>query len=73
MAHCLPISSCTDPAGSAGFNGESPFAGRNKSHYGLTKPLVIGEFPAEALNGGYTDGQLYRYAHAAGYDGAWGW
>jgi mannan endo-1,4-beta-mannosidase len=60
------------PSGGA-FNGESPFGGLNKSDYALDKPLVIGEFPAAALNGGYTDTQLYEYAYAAGFDGAWGW
>ena len=48
-----------DPSGGA-FTGESPFTGLNKSHFGLAKPLVIGEFPAGALNGGLTDTQLYQ-------------
>ena len=34
---------------------------------------MIGEFPAASLNGGLTDTQLYEYALAAGFDGAWGW
>jgi hypothetical protein len=60
------------PSGDA-FDGESPFVGLNKSHFALDKPLVLGEFPAAALDGGYTDTQLYEYAYAAGFDGAWGW
>jgi hypothetical protein len=68
MRGCL----AADPSGGA-FNGESPVTGLNKTHFGLTKPLVIGEFPADALNGGLTDTQLYQYAYAAGFDGAWGW
>ena len=57
--------------GSDGFDGLAPFTGLNRSFYSLGKPLVIGEFPAAPLNGGYTDTELYQYAHAAGFDGAW--
>ena len=35
----------------------------------MKKPVVVGEFPAAALNGGLTDTQLYEYAYAAGFDG----
>jgi len=56
-----------------GFDALSPFAGRNKSFYQLNKPLVVGEFPAATLNADLTDTQLYEYAYAADFDGAWGW
>ena len=35
--------------------------------------MVVGEFPGDPLDGGFTDTQLYEFAHAAGFDGAWGW
>ena len=48
-----------------GFDPESPYVGLQKSHYGLDKPLVIGEFPALPSNGGLTDTQLYDYAYVS--------
>ena len=56
-----------------GWDSMSPFVGRNATQYGLDKPLVIGEFPADALNGGLTETQLYEFALLGGYAGAWGW
>jgi mannan endo-1,4-beta-mannosidase len=54
----------------------APFSGggRPKS-YKLDKPLVIGEFPAghTVAHGTETVTQLFQYAVAGGYDGAWGW
>ncbi len=55
----------------------APFfgGGRPKSRYTLDKPLVLGEFPAghTVAHGAETTTQLFQYAAAADYDGAWGW
>jgi len=56
------------------FDDQSPFTGnRSKTAYKLSKPLVIGEFPSDDNNGGFTDPQLYKYSYDHGFDGAWGW
>lgn len=45
-----------------------------RSDYGLDdKPLVVGEFPIDADNAGFSVPQLYQYAYDHGFDGAWGW
>lgn len=56
------------------FDDQAPFSNnRSKFAYALDKPLVIGEFPANDDNGGFTDAELYEYTYAHGFDGAWGW
>lgn len=53
------------------YNPTSPFR-HNASEFGLTKPLVVGEFqpgkgrPTSAV-------AQYQSLHSDGYDGAWGW
>jgi hypothetical protein len=41
--------------------------------HAVDSATTVGEFPADPLNGGLTDTQMYTYALAAGFDGAWGW
>jgi len=54
------------------FNPTSPFE-RNASEFGLMKPLLIGEFEPGKGGAGETAEQLYGWAHAHSYTGAWGW
>ncbi|KAK3763449.1 hypothetical protein RRG08_053303 [Elysia crispata] len=53
------------------FDGVSPFK-HDYEDYGITKPIVIGEFN-EADGGGKTYTQLFDYAYRHGYAGAWSW
>ncbi|XP_057369994.1 mannan endo-1,4-beta-mannosidase-like [Daphnia carinata] len=55
----------------ATFGASAPFK-ILASNYGLTKPLVIGEF-SSSCSGGMTIQQMYNYAYANGYQGAWSW
>ena len=44
----------------------------NYSAYGITKPLVVGEF--NLMNGATESGTwLYQDVYSRGYNGAWGW
>lgn len=52
------------------WNPTSPFEHQAKT-YGLTKPLVVGEFPA--TGDGLSTVDMYRWTHDHGYSGGWGW
>jgi hypothetical protein len=53
------------------FSSTSPMKNTFTS-YGLTKPLVIGEFNQED-GGGMSIQALYKFAYTGGYNGGWGW
>jgi hypothetical protein len=42
------------------------------SHWGIEKPIVIGEFPAGGIQG-FTTEECYRYAYLLGYAGVMAW
>ncbi|MBK8505343.1 MAG: T9SS type A sorting domain-containing protein [Saprospiraceae bacterium] len=42
------------------------------SHWGVDKPIVIGEFPAGGIQG-FTAEECYQYAYRLGYAGALAW
>ena len=44
----------------------------NAAAYGLSKPVVIGEY-ASICAAGESIQQLYQYAYDQGYAGAWDW
>ena len=73
QVHIYPVG----PGHNATWQPTAPFfgGGRPKSEYKLDKPLVLGEFPAghTVAHGTETVTQLFEYAVAGGYDGAWGW
>jgi hypothetical protein len=61
------------------FRDETVFA-RSAADFGLSKPLLIGEFPSDPrvhpghhLSPGYTVADYLALARAGGYLGAWPW
>jgi len=55
------------------FEDQSPFGNHDSDYYQLDKPLVVGEFPNDDDNAGFSVPQLYEYAYNHGFDGAWCW